>query len=142
MKKKNGFTLIELLAVIIILGVLMVIAVPAVTKYINDSRKNGYVSTAKNIAGGVRNLINSGSLDLDDPNTTYYIEASCIDSENAIKSPYDDFEKAYVVVTYDGKGYKYYWTSVDETGQGIKNIVKLDELSSNSIESDLKDSDV
>ena len=39
MKKKNGFTLIELLAVIIILGILMIIAVPAVTKYINDSRK-------------------------------------------------------------------------------------------------------
>ena len=74
MKKKNGFTLIELLAVIIILGVLMVIAVPAVTKYINDSRKNGYVSTAKNIVGGVRTLIHSGGLDLDDPDTTYYID--------------------------------------------------------------------
>ena len=48
--KKNGFTLIELLAIIIILGVLMIIAVPAVTKYINDSRKSTYVNTAKNLA--------------------------------------------------------------------------------------------
>ena len=34
---KKGFTLIELLAVIIILGILMIITIPSVTKYINDS---------------------------------------------------------------------------------------------------------
>ena len=40
MKKTNkkGFTLIELLAVIIILGVLMIIAIPSVTQYISNSR--------------------------------------------------------------------------------------------------------
>ena len=40
MKNNKGFTLIELLAVIIILGILMIIAIPSVTKYITDSRKN------------------------------------------------------------------------------------------------------
>ena len=44
---KKGFTLIELLAVIIILGILMIIAIPSVTKYISDSRKSAYVDTAK-----------------------------------------------------------------------------------------------
>ena len=32
--KKKGFTLIELLAVIVILGLLIAIAIPSVTKYI------------------------------------------------------------------------------------------------------------
>ena len=36
---KKGFTLIELLAVIIILGVLLLIAVPSVSKYITNSSK-------------------------------------------------------------------------------------------------------
>ena len=35
--KKSGFTLIELLAVIVILGILMIIAVPSVIKYIRGS---------------------------------------------------------------------------------------------------------
>ena len=39
MKNKKGFTLIELLAVIIILGILMIIAIPAVTSYIQSSRQ-------------------------------------------------------------------------------------------------------
>ena len=38
-----GFTLIELLAVIIILGVLMLVAIPSVTSYVANSRKNSYV---------------------------------------------------------------------------------------------------
>ena len=49
---KKGFTLIELLAVIIILGILMLVAIPSVTKYISDSRKEGYVATAKTIIDG------------------------------------------------------------------------------------------
>ena len=140
--KKNGFTLIELLAVIIILGILMIIAIPSVTKYINDSRKETYVDTAKQIIGSARNLVNSGKLDMYDTDVTYYIESSCIKTENSAESPYGKFDKAYVVVTYDGNSYTYYWTSVDETGQGIKNIIRFDNLNADIIESDLDSNDI
>jgi len=143
MKKRNGFTLIELLAVIIILGVLMIIAIPSVTKYIDDSRKNEYVSTAKNLAGGARNLINSGSLDLDDTDTTYYIDTECIKLDGgANKSPYGDFTKAYVVVTAKYDGHEYFWTSVDESGIGVKSIINIDNLDTDSIKEGIVAGDI
>ena len=140
--KKKGFTLIELLAVIIILGILMIIAIPSVTSYINSSRKSAYVDTAKEIVSGTRNIVNTGKLGMYDTKTTYYIPASYISTENGLKSPYGEFTQAYVGVVYDGKGYKYYWISTDDTGQGIDRIILSDKLVEDDIVSDLKDSDI
>ena len=139
---KRGFTLIELLAVIIILGILMIIAIPSVTHYISDSRKEAYVDTAKEIVSGTRNIVNEGNLGMYDTNATYYIPSSYIQTENALKSPYGDFEEAYVAITYDGTGYKYYWISVDETGQGVERVTPIDSLDIEDIESDLKSNEI
>ena len=54
MRNKKGFTLIELLAVIVILGIIMVIAVPAITKYIDNSRKEGFTKTASGVVDAAR----------------------------------------------------------------------------------------
>ena len=45
MKNKNGFTLVEIISVVVILGVLALIAVPAVSGYITNSRKTNYSTT-------------------------------------------------------------------------------------------------
>ncbi len=121
LKNKNGFTLIELLAVIIILGILMIIAIPSVTRYIQESRKNAYVVTAKEYIGGVRNKVNSGEFEFYDTNTSYYVPNICVELESGEDSPYGKFVdgQTYVVVTYDGDGYNYYWTSRDESSMGI-----------------------
>ena len=50
MKKKNGFTLVELLAVIVILAIILVIAVPSIMNTIEDSRKGALESSTKMIA--------------------------------------------------------------------------------------------
>ena len=141
-KRKRGFTLIELLAVVIILGVLMIVAIPAVTSYISGSRKSAYVDTAKEISNGAKNAVNEGKLGMYDTDTTYYIESDYIKTENASKSPYGEFVKAYTIVTFDGRGYTYYWTSVDDAGQGVKGVIRLDDLNEDHIESDIKTSDI
>ena len=118
-KQKKGFTLIELLAVIIILGVLMIIAIPSITNYISESRKQAYITIASGYISGARNKVNSGDISAYEKDVTYYIPGSCISLEKGGDSPYGKFIDYYIVVTYDGNGYNYYWTSRDETNTGI-----------------------
>ena len=135
MKNKKGFTLIELLAVIIILGILMIIAIPAVTEYISSSRKSAYITTASRYIDGVRNKINAAEIPVYDKETTYYIPGSCVSMEKGGNSPYGDWEEYYVVVTYDGTSYDYYWTSRDETNTGIyltyQDLLDVDRIENN-----------
>ena len=41
-REKRGFTMIELLAVLVILGIIMVIAVPSVVSYLQGARTDYY----------------------------------------------------------------------------------------------------
>ena len=45
---RNGFTLVELLAVIVILSVLALVAMPNVTRLMNVSRKNAFITEVEN----------------------------------------------------------------------------------------------
>ena len=132
--KNKGFTLIELLAVIIILGILMLIAIPSVTNYINNSRKNTYVTTVNELVKGTIAKVNSGELNMYDTDTTYYVPCTCIKLENGeAKSPYGKFDPAYVVVTFDGSNYHYYFTGKDVQNMGVPTLTSADILSKESI---------
>ena len=54
--KKNGFTLIEVLAVIFILGVLALISIPIVNRYIKNSREKVYESYIETIEAAANNM--------------------------------------------------------------------------------------
>ena len=58
---RKGFTLIELLAVIVILAILITVAVPAVTQYLNTARKGTFVTNAQSAMSAVRtDVISNG----------------------------------------------------------------------------------
>lgn len=127
-KNTRGFTLIELLAVIIILGVLMIIAIPSVTEYIQQSRKNAYVNTAVQYISAAQNLVNSNTdLNLFDTEVLYLIpvghnkNTSCITLEKGGQSPFNDmWVYSYVGIVYTGTGYNYFYTSMDGSKEGIE----------------------
>ena len=62
MKNNKGFTLVELLAVIVIMGILMMVAIPSVTRTIENSRKDTFVDIAKSYGNAVRTLWTSDNL--------------------------------------------------------------------------------
>ena len=142
-KKKTAFTLIELLAVIIILGVIMLIAIPSVTKYISESRKDAYVATARRYIESARTKVNEGDLGIYDTDATYYIPISCIKMETGEgKTPYGEFSKAYVVTVYNGDGYNYFFTGTDTSKTGVRRAISYDTLNKRSIEPDVYDEDI
>ena len=60
--KKKGFTLIELLAVIVILGIITVVAVPKVLDIINKSRESAASSSIKLVKDAIKTQISSSDL--------------------------------------------------------------------------------
>ena len=113
MKNKKGFTLVELLAVITILGILTMIAVPNVLSTINNKKRNAFLMDAKRMVAKANELIASSK---DDRNTaktaggmTYYfadLNGKGEFSTDADSGSFDE-NNTYVKVTISDNTYKY-----------------------------------
>ena len=119
-KNNKGFTMIEILTVVIILGVLMVLAVPSVSQYIVESRKETYVSTIRGYVNALKYKINNFEYSFGNKDTTYYVHVNNIPLEKGGDSPFGEWEDAYVAVTFNGVDHTYYWVSKDTAGYMVK----------------------
>lgn len=145
-KEKNGFTLIELLAVIVILGVLLGIAIPKMTKYITNSRKESYIAEVTNFIRTVRDDITSEAysspIKSNDVIIITFDMANLDKAQN--KSPYGGkyiSSKTYVAVVNVGLGadpeYEYYIAAQDTKGYAIP-LTREDNLNKNMIVANAK----
>lgn len=139
MKRNNnrGFTLIEIIAVIVILGVVFTIAVPAVSSYILDSRKTNYFSTVNSYLETVRGNYEMRLYgDYIDDDEIMIVPISLVHLEKgALNSPFGDYDydRSYVVITSNGYLNGYYANFLDSAGYGVLNA-KSDELAKKSID--------
>lgn len=118
MKKNNkGFTLIELLAVIVILAILVAVAIPSVTKYLNDARRGSMQNEAAELVTAARTYIVANNITKQGkfmfniggktatwvPEGTKITDNKPIDNvvqKNLVNSPYGNkYQAAYVKVT-------------------------------------------
>lgn len=104
---QKGFTLIELLAVIVILAILMTLAVTSMQRYINNAKKDTYITTAQQFLDSVRLGVTNGEYDTPDIGKCTVVAVSNIETTTGTKqSPfgkeYND-SKSYVVV-YNSAG--------------------------------------
>lgn len=121
----KGFTLVELLAVVVILGLLLAVAIPGVSKYIESSRLNTLNSTVEGYISATIMEVNSLGYSFYAENTVYAIPIECVSLEKGGEDPFGEWMQAnneywaYVLVQRNSDStYTYGFTFKDSAGMG------------------------
>ena len=129
---KKAFTMVELIAIITIIGVILLFALPNITATLERNKKDAMINDAKDFVEKAKNYINMNKTKRENPTGTYKL--SDVDPRQEIKT--SPFGNAYyrstskVDVYLDGNTYVYKVTLTD--GKYKINTKTLKELNSDS----------
>ncbi len=116
MKNRKGFTLVELLAVIVILGVIMLIAVPNVVSMIDRNKKRTYIEDARNMVTMAEYMLRSDtSIALPTNSEILVLPLSTINNGDLDIDPEGNeysTDNSYVAIMKDSNGFDEYWVNL------------------------------
>lgn len=116
MKNKKAFTMIELIIVIIIIGVILVFAIPNIVATMERNKKDAIAVSAKDFIEKTRNCIIEGkrlsaTLTCGYPTTsaTYYLKDIDVNNQIQRSAAGDEYDRDHstVTVTKNGDVYEY-----------------------------------
>lgn len=143
MKQQKGFTLIEMMSVVIILGIIMLIAVPRVSDYILSSRKSAYANDVIAYVDSLETNFLSrmyGDYPEEGEILVVPIENIKLERNNTKTSPFGGFklDYCYIVIvprtlvgTTETSAFDYYAFFLDQSGYGLNNIIRSELKGSN-----------
>lgn len=128
-KKQKGFTLVELLAVMVILGIIMVIALPNVTGILSKNRNSTYIEDAKKLATTAEYKLRGSSTGIIKPTNGQCVimNLAYLDNSEFEEPPYGGEylkNKSYVVIKKNGAEFEYYVQLLEqiEAGKNLRGI--------------------
>jgi len=117
-KKNNsfGFTIVELLAIIVVLGVVIGIAVPAVNTIINRSKTESYNDQVAYIERAAKNFVDDNDVSLE-TSEEYVVQMTNLCNNGYLKCPINnplngEVLNGYVLVTFTSNAYNYYFVDL------------------------------
>lgn len=137
MRDSSGFTLIELLAAVAIIAVLMMVAVPAVTEVLRDSRNRTYVEDSIRLVSTLeQQMRKDNKMPVPAVNSCIAMNLSYLDNNTFNDAPYDgEYDRLYsfaVAKRETLSNYKYYVRLVEKlpssSGYRGVNLAEVDSL--------------
>ena len=138
-KNQKGFTLIELMAVIVILAVLVMVAIPAVTTYLDSARKGAFSNSAKAAVSAVRNDVIINGFNSTTTESVYDLaKINALMDKQITNSPFGgtfNNDSVKVKVTNNNGVYTYEMCMVDTSNNGFSKYTKEADITSETVKS-------